>query len=904
MKFKCADLDWQGACRDFSPSYDESRSGYEARDSACVEFAEDDDIEAYLENKCKRYAHVYVPGGRSKQRYEDQVVPGTLIDRTQSRLASIAPDWSRRTQASEGLRRSYDEEMARARQNPRAPHLEEQIQEGLTRYFKRFHADAEWPFVNIQLEFPDTVGPLIEAGIPTDVAALLVKKRRGRWARLTPQPQLVSSAKSRWTEVFKPVRFVQGLILKAESRDRGPRDWFTLVTLYGRTATDTDPKSEIIFRRSQLEKMGSNFEKDRLFGTLGDLGLTWVNYVERKDPETQRKIIQRVPLQIGGFYVIREERRPVKMTSGIRPVPAEETSPLEGFLRVGDVFESLEVLPEPETEAAFYGQNQVASQEEWRKILRTIEPGVTVRLTVRRENQRITVDVPIVKGQKDEDARLSEDDIKDYVSYLFDRIEEKAREESLVEMQLAFADEEAALRVAAPGQILSKDKIIREVVIPLSNREHSKFSTPEGRTDITDYRTLKDVPFEFFPRVLAGMVRKKRNRKVQRELPVLPNPVTRKRSVDPQEYFMSRAAHNPDDAVIARAHQLVEAGEHDLGTALADAWSEIHQGARANPRRRRGAKTAAQRAAQAKAKRVLAYAAQLRRKNRRLSAKAACDQAWAHFSKAAPRRSRRNPYEEDTTMVRSSLSRAVDFSDPSMVRSALMNPYEEDTTMVRSALSRPVDFSDSTMVRTALMNPHYSDYSEHHPVYEQEIGQFSTGEAFTHGIQPMNRRNPRKARKNVGAYELDADYADHHPVYEQFDGQFSTGEAWSHGIQPVNRRNPSSIAEAFSNPDEESALQNPRKRKAGSKRKASPQAKRAMQLVHERGISLAEAWEIVKSGRGGAGKAKKAAPKSSRKSSRKSARRSRRNPSCMICHQPIEGEVYGAEPYAAHKHCV
>ena len=30
----------------------------------------------------------------------------------------------------------------------------------------------------------------------------------------------------------------------------------------------------------------------------------------------------------------------------------------------------------------------------------------------------------------------------------------------------------------------------------------------------------------------------------------------------------------------------------------------------------------------------------------------------------------------------------------------------------------------------------------------------------------------------------------HHPVYEQFDGQFSTDEAWTHGIQPMNRRNP------------------------------------------------------------------------------------------------------------------
>lgn len=34
-----------------------------------------------------------------------------------------------------------------------------------------------------------------------------------------------------------------------------------------------------------------------------------------------------------------------------------------------------------------------------------------------------------------------------------------------------------------------------------------------------------------------------------------------------------------------------------------------------------------------------------------------------------------------------------------------------------------------------------------HPVYEQVIGQFGVSEAFTHGVQPMNRRNPKKRRK-------------------------------------------------------------------------------------------------------------------------------------------------------------
>jgi hypothetical protein len=59
----------------------------------------------------------------------------------------------------------------------------------------------------------------------------------------------------------------------------------------------------------------------------------------------------------------------------------------------------------------------------------------------------------------------------------------------------------------------------------------------------------------------------------------------------------------------------------------------------------------------------------------------------------------------------------------------------------------------------------------------------------------MNRRNPRPSRKNPAFTE------DHHPMYSQWEGQFSTGEEFTHGVQPMNRRNPKS-------------LENPRKRKA------------------------------------------------------------------------------------------
>jgi hypothetical protein len=72
-----------------------------------------------------------------------------------------------------------------------------------------------------------------------------------------------------------------------------------------------------------------------------------------------------------------------------------------------------------------------------------------------------------------------------------------------------------------------------------------------------------------------------------------------------------------------------------------------------------------------------------------------------------------------------------------------------------------------------------------------------------------------------------------HPVYEQMIGQFSTGEGWSSGEQPVNRRN------------------NPKKRKArkNGKRRANPDAKRAMQLYHSgEADSLGEAWDMVRNG--------------------------------------------------------
>jgi hypothetical protein len=61
-----------------------------------------------------------------------------------------------------------------------------------------------------------------------------------------------------------------------------------------------------------------------------------------------------------------------------------------------------------------------------------------------------------------------------------------------------------------------------------------------------------------------------------------------------------------------------------------------------------------------------------------------------------------------------------------------------DLTHRREALvpSSQEDYWDNS-VETALLNPEYADYDDF------DYGPFSTGLAHTHGVQPVNRRNPR-----------------------------------------------------------------------------------------------------------------------------------------------------------------
>lgn len=163
---------------------------------------------------------------------------------------------------------------------------------------------------------------------------------------------------------------------------------------------------------------------------------------------------------------------------------------------------------------------------------------------------------------------------------------------------------------------------------------------------------------------------------------------------------------------------------------------------------------------------------------------------------------------------------------------ALLNPH--DYTHVREALvPAGYDYWDNS-VPTAVRNPRTPRRSV---PFRGARGQFSTGEGWSHGIQPVNRRNPDMTLEDIksasrsdliaflkerGAYrglskanmaelreacihhdpDLHEEYYNTldnprsnfasdpwHPVYEQMIGQFSTGLATTHGIQPSNRRN-------------------------------------------------------------------------------------------------------------------
>jgi hypothetical protein len=224
-------------------------------------------------------------------------------------------------------------------------------------------------------------------------------------------------------------------------------------------------------------------------------------------------------------------------------------------------------------------------------------------------------------------------------------------------------------------------------------------------------------------------------------------------------------------AVLKRAMEIINSGECNLGSALKQAWDETH--GHSNPRRRKAKKplTEKQKAAQAHARVVLKRAHEIYA-SKGCSVKAAVDKAWSEIRPRAaeiaaaapmPRRGRRsaarnNPVDyRDPSVIYSALDVPIKYQDPTQVITALSNSSIQYTTKgqpYKMVDGRPRFISKAQAAeetKAARMNPagapmgrgsDYSDYSEHHPIYEQWIGQFSTSEPFTAGFQPMNRRNP------------------------------------------------------------------------------------------------------------------------------------------------------------------
>jgi hypothetical protein len=222
-------------------------------------------------------------------------------------------------------------------------------------------------------------------------------------------------------------------------------------------------------------------------------------------------------------------------------------------------------------------------------------------------------------------------------------------------------------------------------------------------------------------------------------------------------------------AVLRRAMEIINSGECSLGAALKQAWDETH--GKTNPRRKAVKKLSEkQKAAQAHARAVLKRAHEIYA-SKGCSVKKAVDQAWAEIRPRAaeimaaapmPRRGRRaaaaskNPVDyRDPSIVYSALDVPTDYRDPSVVRTALQNPGVQYTSKGQPYIykdGRPRFISKAAAARmnpagapdmtTDYQRAMTSDYSTHHPIYEQWIGQFSTSEPFTAGFQPMNRRNP------------------------------------------------------------------------------------------------------------------------------------------------------------------
>lgn len=132
------------------------------------------------------------------------------------------------------------------------------------------------------------------------------------------------------------------------------------------------------------------------------------------------------------------------------------------------------------------------------------------------------------------------------------------------------------------------------------------------------------------------------------------------------------------------------------------------------------------------------------------------------------------------------------------------NRWVPDTTQTRSALVPHAPWNDETEVFSALVPQRYTQKAKSNGQaaeamrLKSELGiSLKEAWAIVKGKRNPGRRGQGKAyglAKKAG-WSIDkgpeTSMWPHHPVYEQVRGQFGVSEAWTHGLQPANRRNPS-----------------------------------------------------------------------------------------------------------------
>lgn len=242
---------------------------------------------------------------------------------------------------------------------------------------------------------------------------------------------------------------------------------------------------------------------------------------------------------------------------------------------------------------------------------------------------------------------------------------------------------------------------------------------------------------------------------VQPQLAVTNPPI---RENPPMSFQFTPAHFNPSAAqsasraggswVLKRAYEILNQGECSLSKAMHQAWQEQKTGVLKNPRRSHRAPTAKELAAREIAKKVLKRAHSVLLEHG-CSVKQAVVKAWAEYkaragaAPAAPARpsgARRAP-GASAASGESAGKRAME-----LYHSGKAKSLKEAWAQVKSGAKNNPGAFPGESDPYALFSDAPADYSVHHPVYEQFIGQFSTGEKWTAGIQPMNRRNP--ARNN------------------------------------------------------------------------------------------------------------------------------------------------------------